>query len=164
MDSECTRKCTTKAPSQAVQPIMRGLRESDTAMILDSWLRSGLQYPIFTSEVGRPPIRLRVPGTLLLSTSRTLLKSLIPRTSVLVLCDPQDKDHMMGWICFEKENPCLHFLFIKFNFRRMGMGKRLLLETGLPESPEECEVSWRTPALNFFNNHTWVWNPFRSWL
>ena len=164
MDSECTSKCTTKAPRQAVQPIMRGLRDSDTAMILDSWLRSGLQYPIFTSEVGRPPIRLRVPGTLLLSTSRTLLKSLIPRSSVLVLCDPEDKDHMMGWICFEKENPCLHFLFIKFNFRRMGMGRRLLLETGLPESPEECEVSWRTPALNFFNNHNWVWNPFRSWL
>ena len=164
MEAECTDNYTDNAPGQAVEPIMRGLRESDTAMILDSWLRSGLQYPIFTSEVGRPPIRLRVPGTLLLSTSRTLLKSLIPRSSVLVLCDPQDKDHMMGWICFEKENPCLHFLFIKFNFRRMGMGRRLLLEAGLPESPEECEVSWRTPALNFFNNHNWVWNPFRSWI
>jgi hypothetical protein len=163
MDAECTVNSTDKESPQ-VQPIMRGLRDSDTAMILDSWLRSGLQYPIFTSEVGRPPIRLRVPGTLLLSQSRTLLKSLIPRTSVLVLCDPSDKDHIMGWICFEKENPCLHFLFIKFNFRRMGMGRRLLLETGLPQSPEECEVSWRTPALNFFNNHKWVWNPFRSWI
>ena len=163
MEAECTDNYTDKESPQ-VQPIMRGLRDSDTAMILDSWLRSGLQYPIFTSECGRPPIRLRVPGTLLLSQSRTLLKSLIPRTQVLVLCDPADKDHIMGWICYEKENPCLHFLFIKFNFRRMGMGKRLLLETGLPESPEECEVSWRTPALNFFNNHTWVWNPFRSWL
>ena len=159
MASECTDKCTDKRTA----PVLRGPRESDTAIIMDSWLRSGLQYPIFASEVGRPPIRLRVPGTLLLSQSRTLLKSLIPRTQLLVLCDPADKDHIMGWICYEKENPCLHFLFIKFNFRRMGMGKRLLLETGLPESPEECEVSWRTPALNFFNNHTWVWNPFRSW-
>ena len=160
MEAECTVNYTDKESPQ-VQPIMRGLRESDTAMILDSWLRSGLQYPIFTSEVGRPPIRLRVPGTLLLSQSRTLLKSLIPRSQVLVLCDPADEDHIMGWICFEKENPCLHFLFIKFNFRRMGMGRRLLLETGLPK---ECEVSWRTPALNFFNEHNWTWNPFRSWL
>ena len=160
MDAECTTKCTTKSP----EPVLRGPRESDTAMIMDSWLRSGLQYPIFASEVGRPPIRLRVPGALLLSQSRTFLKSLIPSSQLLVLCNPEDNDHIMGWICYEEEDPCLHFIFIKFNFRRMGMGRRLLSETGLPQSPEECEVSWRTPALNFFNNHKWVWNPFRSWL
>ena len=158
MDAECTTKCTTKSP----EPVLRGPRESDTAMIMDSWLRSGLQYPIFASEVGRPPIRLRVPGTLLLSQSRTFLKSLIPSSQLLVLCNPEDNDHIMGWICFEKEDPCLHFLFIKFNFRRMGMGGRLLRESGLPQSPDECEVSWRTPALNFFKTHNWVWNPYRS--
>ena len=158
MDAECTTKCTTKSP----EPVLRGPRESDTAMIMDSWLRSGLQYPIFASEVGRPPIRLRVPGALLLSQSRTFLQALIPSSQLLVLCNPEDNDHIMGWICYEKENPCLHFLFIKFNFRRMGMGKRLLSESGLPQSPDECEVSWRTPALNFFKNHKWVWNPYRS--
>ena len=160
MASECTSKCT----SNRQEPKLRGYRDADLPMILDSWLRSGLQYPIFTSEVGRPPIRLRVPGTLLLSQSRTLLKTLIPKTHVLVLCNPEDEDHIMGWVCYETETPCLHFLFIKFNFRRMGMGRRLLSETGLPESPDECEVSWRTPALNFLTNHKWIWNPFRSWL
>tara|TARA_R100000789_G_scaffold67345_1_gene63254 strand:- start:732 stop:1217 length:486 start_codon:yes stop_codon:yes gene_type:complete len=160
MAAECTVKYTDKRE----QPMLRGYRDADLPMILDSWLRSGLQYPIFTSEVGRPPIRLRVPGTLLLSQSRTLLKTLIPKTHVLVLCNPEDEDHIMGWVCYETEAPCLHFLFIKFNFRRMGMGSRLLSETGLPESPEECEVSWRTPALNFFTkNYKWIWNPFRSW-
>ena len=160
MAAECTVKYTDKRE----QPRLRGYRDADLPMILDSWLRSGLQYPIFTSEVGRPPIRLRVPGTLLLSQSRTLLKTLIPKTHVLVLCNPEDEDHIMGWVCYEEEAPCLHFLFIKFNFRRMGMGKRLLSETGLPKSPEECEVSWRTPALNFFTkNYKWIWNPFRSW-
>ena len=155
-------KCTVKYTDKREQPMLRGYRDADLPMILDSWLRSGLQYPIFASECGRPPIRLRVPGTLLLSQSRTLLKTLIPKTNVLVLCNPEDEDHIMGWVCYEEESPCLHFLFIKFNFRRMGMGRRLLLETGLPK---ECEVSWRTPALNFFTkNHKWVWNPFRSWL
>ena len=161
MAAECTVKYTDKRE----QPMLRGYRDADLPMILDSWLRSGLQYPIFTSECGRPPIRLRVPGTLLLSQSRTLLKALIPKTHVLVLCNPEDEDHIMGWVCYETETPCLHFLFIKFNFRRMGMGSRLLSETGLPESPDECEVSWRTPALNFFTKtHKWIWNPFRSWL
>ena len=160
MASECTSKCT----SNRQEPKLRDYRDADLPMILGSWLRSGLQYPIFTAEVGRPPIRLRVPGTLLLSQSRTLLKALIPKTHVLVLCNPEDEDHIMGWVCYETETPCLHFLFIKFNFRRMGMGSRLLSETGLPESPDECECSWRTPALNFLTNHKWIWNPFRSWL
>ena len=170
MDAECTVRNTDKS----TEPVLRGPKDSDTAMIMDSWLRSGLQYPIFASEVGRPPIRLRVPGTLLLSQSRTFLKSLIPSSQLLVLCDPTDNDHIMGWICYEQrypvllqhrqKNPCLHFLFIKFNFRRMGMGGRLLRESGLPESPDECEVSWRTPALNFFKTHNWVWNPYRSWI
>ena len=140
------------------RPIMRMRRETDDAMIIDSWLRSGLQYPIFTPECGRPPIRLRPPHGLLLSTNRTFLQKILPSTSVAVLCDPEDKDHIIGWICYEED--CLHFIFVKFNFRRLGFGNELMKKADLPE---ECQVSWRTPALNFFKNHEWTWNPYRSY-
>jgi len=144
--------------SIADRPVLRERRESDDAMIIDSWLRSGLQYPIFTAECGRPPIRLRPPPGLLLSTNRSFLQKILPLTSVAVLCDPEDSDHIIGWICYEED--CLHFIFVKYNFRRLGFGAELLAEADLPE---ECEVSWRTPALNFFKNYEWTWNPYRSW-
>ena len=140
------------------RPIMRMRRETDDAMIIDSWLRSGLQYPIFTSECGRPPIRLRPPHGLLLSTNRTFLQKILPSTSVAVLCDPEDSDHIIGWICYEED--CLHFIFVKFNFRRLGFGSELMKKANLPEV---CQVSWRTPALNFFKNYEWTWNPYRSY-
>ena len=145
------------------QPVLRQMRESDKAMIIDSWLRSGLQYPIFASDVGRPPIRLKPPHGLLLSQNRTFLQKILESAQVLVLAAPADEDHIIGWICSEAVNDgrpaCLHFLFVKFNFRRMGMARRLLRESGLPA---ECEVSWRTPALNFFKKYVWTWNPYRS--
>ena len=150
--------------SIADRPVLRERRESDDAMIIDSWLRSGLQYPIFTAECGRPPIRLRPPPGLLLSQNRTFLQKILESAQVLVLADPADEDHIIGWICTEAVNDgrpaCLHFIFVKFNFRRMGMARRLLRESGLPA---ECEVSWRTPALNFFKKYSWTWNPYRSW-
>lgn len=145
--------------SIADHPVLRERRESDDAMIIDSWLRSGLQYPIYTAECGRPPIRLRPPPSLLLSQNRTILKKLLPQVSILVLADPADEDHIIGWICFERPS-CLHFIFVKYNFRRLGFGRMLMVEADLLD---ECEVSWRTPALNFFKKHNWVWNPYRSW-
>jgi len=140
------------------QPVLRQMRESDKAMIIDSWLRSGLQYPIFASDVGRPPIRLKPPHGLLLSQNRTFLQKILPLTSVAVLCDPEDSDHIIGWICYEED--CLHFIFVKYNFRRLGFANELMEKANLPV---ECEVSWRTPALNFFKKYVWTWNPYRSW-
>jgi GNAT superfamily N-acetyltransferase len=140
------------------RPVLRERRESDDAMIIDSWLRSGLQYPIFTAECGRPPIRLRPPHGLLLSTNRTFLQKILPLTSVAVLCDPEDSDHIIGWICYEED--CLHFIFVKYNFRRLGFANELMEKADLLV---ECEVSWRTPALNFFKKYSWTWNPYRSW-
>lgn len=140
------------------RPVLRERRESDDAMIIDSWLRSGLQYPVFTPECGRPPIRLRPPHGLLLSTNRTILQKILPSTSVSVLCDPEDSDHIIGWICYEKD--CLHFIFVKFNFRRLGFANELMKGASLPD---ECQVSWRTPALNFFKKYSWTWNPYRSY-
>jgi len=149
---------TSTEQSIVDRPVLRERRESDDAMIIDSWLRSGLQYPIFTAECGRPPIRLRPPPGLLLSTNRTFLQKILPLTSVHVLADPEDTDHIIGWICYESD--CLHFIFIKYNFRRLGFGRRLMDFANLPEA---CEVSWRTPALNFFKNYEWTWNPYRSY-
>ena len=144
--------------SIADRPVLRERRESDDAMIIDSWLRSGLQYPIFTAECGRPPIRLRPPPGLLLSQNRTFLQKILPLTSVAVLCDPEDSDHIIGWICYEED--CLHFIFVKYNFRRLGFANELMEKADLPV---EGEVSWRTPALNFFKKYVWTWNPYRSW-
>ena len=149
---------TSTEQSIVDRPVLRERRESDDAMIIDSWLRSGLQYPIFTAECGRPPIRLRPPPGLLLSTNRTFLQKILPSTSVHVLADPEDTDHIIGWICYEAD--CLHFIFIKYNFRRLGFGRRLMDFANLPEA---CEVSWRTPALNFLKNYEWTWNPYRSY-
>jgi len=166
MEAQATEIVTENNTDRSIsnQAVLRNQRESDTAMIIDSWLRSGLQYPIFATDVGRPPIRLKPPHGLLLSQNRNFLQKILTSSQVLVLADPEDEDHIIGWICTEMVNnglpACLHFIFVKFNFRKMGMGKRLLRESGLPA---ECEVSWRTPALNFFKKNIFTWNPYRSW-
>ena len=132
MEAQAVDIIDEKVTEQSIadRPVLRERRESDDAMIIDSWLRSGLQYPIFTAECGRPPIRLRPPPGLLLSQNRTFLQKILPSTSVAVLCDPEDSDHIIGWICYEED--CLHFIFVKYNFRRLGFANELMEKADLP--------------------------------
>ena len=90
--------------------------------------------------------------------------------------DPEEDDHVFGYCVFERD--CLHWVYVKKDLRRMGLGSYLLARTGLgDEVPDQedgfprlrylegnVEVSHRTPALNHFRDKKFVWNPYRMWI
>ena len=157
---------------------LRSEKTGDRNLILSSWLRSALQFPIWhEGRIGSPSINLPPGGgTPLHSVHQTILKKILDRSLVLVASDPEEDDHVFGYCVFEKD--CLHWIYVKKDLRRMGLGTYLMARTGLGEVAEdqndgsprlrymegEIEVSHRTPALNHFKDVSFIWNPYRMWI
>jgi len=169
---------TTDPQSVEASVWLRNERIGDRNLILSSWLRSALQFPIWhEGRIGSPSINLPPGGgTPLHSTHQTILKKLLDHSMVLVASDPEEDDHVFGYCVFEKD--CLHWVYVKKDLRRMGLGTYLLSRTGLGEKAEdlgdgsprlrylegEVECSHRTPALNHFKEVHFIWNPYRMWI
>ena len=169
---------TTDSQSLEASVWLRSEKTGDRNLILSSWLRSALQFPIWhEGRIGSPSINLPPGGgTPLHSVHQTILKKILDRSLVLVASDPEEDDHVFGYCVFEKD--CLHWIYVKKDLRRMGLGTYLMARTGLGEVAEdqndgsprlrymegEIEVSHRTPALNHFKEVHFNWNPYRMWI
>ena len=141
---------------------IRSERSGDRNLILSSWLRSALQFPIWhEGRIGSPSINLPPVGVPLYSQHQSILKKILDRSLVLVASDPEEDDHVFGYCVFEKD--CLHWVYVKKDLRRMGLGSYLLARTGLGDEVPggldygRMEVSHRTPALNHFRDKKFVW-------
>ena len=141
---------------------IRSERSGDRNLILSSWLRSALQFPIWhEGRIGSPSINLPPGGgTPLYSVHQSILKKILDRSLVLVASDPEEEDHVFGYCVFEED--CLHWVYVKKDLRRMGLGTYLISRSGL--SGDVLEVSHRTPALNHFKDRKFIWNPYRMML
>ena len=169
---------TTDSKSLEASVWLRSEKTGDRNLILSSWLRSALQFPIWhEGRIGSPSINLPPGGgTPLHSVHQTILKKILDRSLVLVASDPEEDDHVFGYCVFEKD--CLHWIYVKKDLRRMGLGTYLMARTGLGEVAEDqndgsprlrymegdIEVSHRTPALNHFKDRKFIWNPYRMWV
>jgi len=169
---------TTDSESVEGSVWIRSEKPGDRNLILSSWLRSALQFPIWhEGRIGSPSINLPPGGgTPLHSVHQSILKKILDHSLVLVASDPEEDDHVFGYCVFEED--CLHWIYVKKDLRRMGLGSYLMARTGLGKVAEdqrdgsprlrytegEIEVSHRTPALNHFRDRTFIWNPYRMWI
>lgn len=88
--------------------------ETDINFILSTWLKS-----YRASEHARAiPQEIYYPFHQDLVTQILTHKS----TAVTVLCDPKDEDQILGYAVYNFKMPLIHFIYIKFPFRGLGLG------------------------------------------
>ncbi|HET7378721.1 MAG TPA: hypothetical protein VFJ24_01645 [Gaiellales bacterium] len=96
---------------------IRSPEPADVALVCSTWKRSArLAYPWM-----RTTAYYRDHGA--------AIEAALARSSVLVACEADDPGHVYGWICWEGR--CVHYVFVKYTYRAMGIGTALLLATGL---------------------------------
>lgn len=82
---------------------------------------------------------------------------LLSRSAVIIACDADDPDTIVGWACVEGE--CLHYLHTRKELRGQGISRQLLAEAG---------------ALSVYSHVSrhldrgrvpqgWAYQPFRAW-
>jgi GNAT superfamily N-acetyltransferase len=130
--------------------------ERALSLVLDSWCKTVAAEPPwdYSCTPHTPP----TPPTLLIYEHDTLLKKIIPHSTITLACDPDDPDTIWGYICTDGD--LLHFIYVKSAFRGFGIGGCLLRAAGLPDS--NVITSHRTKSLFVaFPGVRFHWNPYR---
>lgn len=97
---------------------LRERRESDNNFIFDSWIRS--HFPAAANK--------HMAWSEYQPYQKHIVTRLLERADILILCPPDDLDHIHGYICFEQfiEFTALHWMFIKYPYRKFGLGRWLV--------------------------------------
>ena len=130
--------------------------ERALSLVLDSWCKTVAAEPPwdFSSTPTPPPL----PHPLMIYETDTLLKKIIPHSTITLACDPDDPDTIWGYVCTDGD--LLHFIYVKSAFRGFGIGGCLLRAAGLPDS--NVITSHRTKSLFVaFPGVRFHWNPYR---
>jgi len=97
--------------------LIRPIRETDHALIIDSWVNS-VRYST--------PAFFWVPGGLFRSIYRSMVVRLIESKPELfrVLVNEADEDQIFAWCC--RDDIAVHFVFVKREFRQEGLAEKLI--------------------------------------
>lgn len=120
-------------------------KPEDRAYVLDSWLRSYEQSP-WAMQVGERAYFER---------QRPLTERLL-RDCDTVIARPVDwPDGIVGWACGQSlpSTFVLHYANVKRDYRRIGLGRALVLQLGLTDSQARVFTHPRPPWTNALKRH-----------
>ena len=100
--------------------ILRPPKNDDVNFIYNSWLKSYADNNYFN------PIK----GPAYYGYQKLLINKLLNQSIISIVCNPEDEDQIFGYAVYEIDNSklILHWIYIKYNFRRLGVC-RFLLDT-----------------------------------
>lgn len=98
--------------------LLRHIKPSDRHFVFDSWTKSYRKSPTvqgLESEIYYP-------------RQMKIITRLLERGWCMIMADPQDPDHIIGYCAGEHTRSALviHWMFIKKNFRRFGLARTTL--------------------------------------
>lgn len=143
---------TTRVPV-----LMRLGSQGDIPLITNSWLTSFRDGPAVQS----------CPNRLYFANQHKIMEALIPRSTIIVCCNEEDHDQILGWACFEKQERAivLHYLYVKNHFRRLGLAKQIMDILLDSEDVSTVFYTHRTPVVDRIrlDRTRWIYNPFLVW-
>lgn len=112
--------------------------EADLPYIYSSWIRSWLNAPEFAkTECGSCGASVPKPDRGWAgAATHSVITRLLRSCSCAVACDPKDMSQVFGFIVGDPEGRVLHWIYVKFPFRRAGVGTRLMdaMFEGFPDA------------------------------
>ncbi len=95
------------------QIMLRELEKDDESFIYSSWLRSYRSSPISTHMI----------NDIYFDNHKKIIEELLSKANVIIACNPEDPSQIYGFICYE--DTTVHYLYVKYPFRKMGLGRYL---------------------------------------
>lgn len=120
--------------------IIRRHKKDDENFILNSWLKSARKHTEFYS----------VSNEIYFKEYAVIIQNYLTSCECFVLCDLLDQNNIYGYIVFDSEKKLIHFVYIKFPFRKFGFAKKLF---------ELVAPDYEATFFNKRNKH--AFNPFK---
>ncbi len=114
---------------------IRKAKAGDIEFIYATWLRSYKHDSPLTKYTKRE---------LFFDQHQKILDTILSNDGVqtCIACDPEDEDLIFGYITFEPK--IIHFIYVKYAFRKRGIATKLLEQI---LNIEQCEASHLTYSL-----------------
>jgi hypothetical protein len=142
----------TTAKNLNSQVHIRSATEADVPFIFNSWLKS-YRSSNFCKAVSNP---------VYFEFQHKAIEKLLQRSQVFMLCSAEDESQVFGYIvCEEVEQiPILHYCYVKFAFRNMGLCNMLLKHAKLDKSKGGFYTHDTHAATKVFGKSKFVYNPY----
>ncbi len=116
---------------------VRNANPDDFPLIFATWLRSYRHGGQFTR---------RIPERVYFARHHRVIERLLDSCSVRVAASAEDTDVILGWAVLEPG--CVHFVYVKPAFRRMGLASALLADVNWPATSYSHETfTLRIPEI-----------------
>lgn len=96
--------------------------DDDFAFVIDSWLRS---YYLHTY-----PQKPHMPKAVFFAARAKIIKQLLIEATTLLAVKSDDPNIIVAYICFDKKENTIHYVYVKESFRGFGICRQLLLSQG----------------------------------
>lgn len=116
--------------------MVRPKTDNDMSFIYSSWLRSNRGSVMST----------KIPNNTYYHEHKKVINFLLKEReiSIDILCSKDDPDHILGFISYE--NGIIHFLYIKYSYRKMGFANFLLEKVS-----NNSDIAFKT--ITHYNNY-----------
>ncbi len=97
----------------------------DKAFVYSTWLRNYKHSSYFAKRI-RPVV--------FFAGHHALLDHLFNKPEIMcaIACSPEDPGQIFGYLAYQlRPKPILHFIFVKDDFRKMGVARTLIKSTGI---------------------------------
>lgn len=141
---------------------VRPFKISDFPFIVSSWAKSYKMMSYFAKRVNHETFFVHHPQII-----SGILD--LPMTKVHVAVSPDDPDQIIGYCVAsavrapdeDKQAVVLHYIFVKKEFQKVGVGKRLVSELNIRDGDEVSFTHWTYPVDELTKKYpTWVYNPY----
>lgn len=130
---------------------IRDKMQADEDFIFDSWLNNYQATSYFAKRMKKQTFMRFHP---------LIISNILKRPGVVVKIAGDNDYTIFGYIVAEPELPCVHYMYVRPEFQRFGIGRELFNEVGIVGP---FEVSHWTPVLNDIHHKHRIFdfNPYR---
>jgi len=106
-----------------------------------------------------------IPNNIYYYNQHKILEQLLPKGIVLVACNEQDPDQILGYVCAEVVDTALviHYMYVKHPFRKFGIATKLVMLLEQSEKPPAIMYTHKTAAAKAIilaKELKWIYNPY----
>lgn len=132
----------------------RDHRDADINLVLNSWLKT------LHKSIGRA-FHKNIPPGIYFPQMQEKIKAIIARSSLLIASNPNDEDHVFGWICYERP-AVVHYIYVKQPYRRFGLAQAIFnkAEIAKPVIITAIPTNKLWPHVKRINIDECIYNPF----
>lgn len=124
----------------------------------------GLIFDSWAASFKKSPYAGCITNDMYPEVSRRTMQDILDRGARVIVAvteTPEGERRVMGYSVSEPNRRVLHYVYVKRDFRGMGIGHALLedVQTAGDDNLDGWEYTHRTKASDGFLGRGWKWNP-----